>query len=552
MGRAASTPFDVAVWRPALEKYGAVTHLSVALYGVDGQRVSEAVPATAFRTLFDEHGYDPGLYATCVQRCLAETEGSPLVVVEESHGVAVVGTPLLLEGEVVGVAAAGYAVVDFCKSEVIARLAREAGVPFRQLWGLARQQQPVPARRLVLYGELLQVLGDTLLRENDRTRQYEETAVKLTKALAAKDQFLAVLSHELRTPLTPILGWARMLRTGTDPTWVPRAAEVIERNALLQVRLVEDLLELNRATQGKVTLDLKVHCLGDVVRVALEAVTDIALKKDVSLELVDESGLLCVQADENRLQQVFRNLLVNAVKFTPAGGAVTVTLSADGERGNVHIRDTGQGIAPEFLPLVFDMFRQEDESSRRIHGGLGIGLALVKMLTEAHGGNVTVTSEGIGRGTEVTISLPLVPAPSVAPAPVEPSGLRALDGLRILVVEDIEDACEAMCLTLERLGADVLIAKDGIEALERLAAEHVDVVLSDLRMPRMDGFEFIQALHRIEGYRHQPVIAISGLAGSSDHRRTHEAGFEGHIDKPFDDVRLLAAIGDAMTRHRPP
>jgi signal transduction histidine kinase/ActR/RegA family two-component response regulator len=551
MGRPADRLFDVAVWRPALEKYGAVTRLSVALYGVNGQRVSEPAPATSLRTAFDQRGYDPGLFAKCVQRCLAETEGPPAVVVEESYGVAVVGTPLLLAGEVVGVAAAGYALVDFCKSEVIARLAREAGMPFRHLWGLARQQQPVPQRRLVLYGELLQVVGDTLLRENDRTRQYEETAAKLTEALAAKDQFLAVLSHELRTPLTPILGWARMLRTGTDPTRIPRAAEVIERNALLQVRLVEDLLELNRATQGKLALDLNLTCLGDVVRAALEAVADTALKKDVVLEFVDSAGLLCVLADEDRLQQVFRNVLVNALKFTPGGGAINVTLTAEDQLGVVHVRDTGLGIAPEFLPSVFDMFRQEDESTRRVHGGLGIGLALVRILTEAHGGTVTVASEGTGRGAEVTIRLPLIPEPSVAPAPLKPTGLRALDGLRILVVEDIDDACEAICVTLERLGAEVLIAKDGVEALARLAANPVDLVLSDLRMPRMDGFEFMQALRRMKGYTRQPVIAITGLAGNSDHRRTHEAGFEGHIDKPFDDVRLLAAIGEAMARHRP-
>jgi signal transduction histidine kinase/ActR/RegA family two-component response regulator len=549
MGRAASTLFDVAVWRPALEKYGAVTHLSVALYGADGQRVSAPVPATPLLAAFDEYGYDPGIFTRCVQRCLAETNAAP--VLEEMNGLAVVGTPLLLGSEVVGVAAAGYALVEFCQSEAIARLARQAGVPFRRLWELARQQRPVPARRLAMDGELLQVLGDTLLRENDRTRQYEETAAKLTEALAAKDQFLAVLSHELRTPLTPILGWARMLRTGTDPTRIPRAAEVIERNALLQVRLVEDLLELNRATQGKLALELNLTCLGDVVQAAMEAVADTALKKDVVLEFVDSAGVVCVQADEDRLQQVFRNILVNALKFTPGGGAVTVTLSAEGDLGVVHVRDTGLGIAPEFLPSVFDMFRQEDESTRRVHGGLGIGLALVRMLTEAHGGTVTVASEGTGQGTEVTVRLPLIPDPSLEQVSAEPSGLRALDSLRILVVEDIDDACEALCLTLERLGAEVLIARDGVEALERLAAEPVDLVLSDLRMPRMDGFEFIQALQRMKGEARQPVIAISGLAGSADHRRTHEAGFEGHIDKPFDDVRLLAVIGEAMARQRP-
>jgi signal transduction histidine kinase/ActR/RegA family two-component response regulator len=546
----ANTLFDVAVWRPALEKYGAVTQLSVALYGVDGQRMCGPVPATPLLAVFDEHGYDPGVFARCAQRCLAATERPPAVVVEESYGLAVVGAPLQLDEEVVGVAVAGYAFVEFCQSETIARLAREAGVPFRHLWDLARRQQPVPARRLVLHGELLQVLGDTLLRENAETRRNEEIALQLREALGAKDRFLAVLSHELRTPLTPILGWARMLRTGTDPNRIPRAAEVIERNALLQVRLVEDLLELNRANQGKLALELNVHCLGDVVRAALEAVAETALKKDVTLEFIGGARDLCVHADEDRLQQVFRNILLNSLKFTPAGGAVTITLTEEGDHGTVHVRDTGQGIAPQFLPLVFDMFRQEQEGANRMHGGLGIGLALVKMLTEAHGGTVTVASEGVGHGTDVMIRLPLMMDPIVVRESLEQRGRRELAGLRILVVEDVDDACEAICLTLERLGAEVLTATDGTEALERLAAEHVDLVLSDLRMPRMDGFEFMRALRRMEGHANQPVIAVSGLAGSADHRRTHEAGFEGHIDKPFDDGRLLAAIDEVMARRR--
>jgi signal transduction histidine kinase len=542
-----SNLFDISVWGPALEKYGGVAQLSVALYDADAQIVCGPMPATPLVAVFQAHGYDPGLFAECVRECLVQpVDNRQAVVVTQPSGMAVVGVSLVLGGHIVGAAVGGYALVSFCESVAIARLARETGARFGEMWAVARKQQPIPMRRLALNGELLQVLGDTLLRENDLRRQSEETALQLTTTAAVKEGFLAVLSHELRTPLTPILGWTSILRSHSDPR-VVHAATVIERNAFFQLRMVEDLLELTRTMQGKLGLNLQVVCLNDHVSSTLDAVAGGAVKKDVAVEFVDAPERLWICADGDRLQQILRNVILNALKFTPAGGAITITLAKEGKDGIVRIRDTGEGIAPDFLPFVFEMFNQQEQGIRRAHAGLGIGLALVKQLTDAHGGDVSVASDGPGRGTLVTVRLPLTPLPVEGPAPLRvlPDD-SALDGLRILVVEDMDDAREAMGVMLEGFGASVLSARDGIEALQRIAAHDVDLILCDLRMPGMDGFEFLRELNGREGHTPPPVIAVSGFASSRDHLATQAAGFAGHIDKPFGDGRLLAAVAAAM------
>jgi signal transduction histidine kinase/ActR/RegA family two-component response regulator len=560
--------FDVSVWRPALEKYGAVTHLTVALYDTEGQLVCEPVPATPLFALFQEHGYEPGILSDCARQCLVQTESRPAVVVAPAYGFAVVGTSLLLEGEIVGAAVAGYALVDFCQSTAIAALARHAGVPFKRLWDLAQQLQPIPQRRLLLHGELLQVLGDTILRENLRTRQYEETsrryqetahryeeiAARLKTEMAAKDEFLAVLSHELRTPLTPILGWVRILKeAGDSPAQRRKAADSIERNAMLEVKLVDDLLDLNRVIRDKVpSLDIAVHDLVDVLRSVRDTMADAAASRKIDIEYIEPNEPLMIEGDTGRLQQIFANVLSNAVKFSASAGRVRMTATRDEHTAIVRITDTGEGIPAEFLPHVFEMFRQQEEGTRRRHSGLGIGLALVKRLVELHEGRVDIASAGVGHGTEVTIRLPLSDA-RAARTRKRLSGaddFHFFSSLTILVVEDIDDSLEATLTMLRLLGARVLAARDGIEALEVLQDHNPDLVLCDLRMPRMDGFEFLRELIRTRGTGHPPVVAVTALVTEKDQRRTAAAGFEGHLNKPFDSDALVSAVRSTLSERR--
>ena len=537
--------FGSDLWKPALDKYAEVTGLTVELFSVDERAVLATVHPTPLVALFREYGFDPGLFVECARRCLRQIELRPAVVVAESHGLTVVGTSLVLEGAIVGAAVAGYAFAGFSQVAAVQRWAQSAGVPFDRLWNIARGQPPVPGRRLKLHGELLQVLGDALLRENYRTRQYEDAVVELQAAAAAKDEFLAVLSHELRTPLAPIVGWANVLKKSKNKEHVQRAAEAIERNALLQSRMVDDLLDVNRISRGTVTLDLGIHELSGLIRAAVEASAQDIEKKSLRMELDCPGEPLFVEGDTGRLQQVFRNILSNAVKFTPAGGSVRLTLTREADSARVVVADTGVGIAPEFLPFVFDMFRQQERGTRREYGGLGIGLALVKQLIELHKGTVSVASTGTGYGAEVAVRLPLateIPDLSdAAPAGAEPSA-SALAGLSVLVVEDSEDARESLRMLLQLLGAEVAVARDGREALDMIEDTDPDLVLCDLRMPRMDGFQFMRELHRGPSPMHPPVVAMSGLASDAVRKRTLEAGFEGYIKKPFDIATVVGAV----------
>jgi signal transduction histidine kinase/ActR/RegA family two-component response regulator len=533
-----------------------VSHLTVTIFDAEGRaRCCDPEIPTSLFNLFQRHHFTPGIMLECARACLSQDAEHAAPVVRESYGLAAVGAPLVLEGQILGAAVGGFALVDFCQSTTIAALARQAGIPFRTLWALAQQQQPVPQRRLTLHGELLQVLGETILRESHRTHQYEETAARLAAEASIKDEFLAVLSHELRTPLTPILGWVRILEeAGDNPSSRAKAAQSIKRNALLQIKLVDDLLDLNRVARDKIPLDVAVHDLSDLILSTIDTVSESATAKHVEVDLLESTTGLHVEGDAGRLQQVFGNVLSNAIKFTSAEGAVHVTVDREDDSAVVRFSDTGEGIPSAFLPHVFDMFRQQEEGTRRRHSGLGIGLALVKRLVEMHKGRVEIESAGAGQGTRVIIRLPLSNGAGDARPPGQSNrDGRALATLIILVVEDTEDALEATREMLDMLGAQVLVARNGREALDAVAGGHVDLVLCDLRMPVMDGFEFLRELSKVAGTDAPPVVAMTGLASAGDRERTRAAGFADHLKKPFDDAALTSIVRSTLeARATPP
>ena len=532
-------------WRTALDKYAEATGLTVRLYGTDAEVALDSTHVTPLVALFREHDFDPGMFDACARRCLLQTHSRPIVFADEQHGLTVIGTSLVLEDAVVGAAVAGYALAEFPNISLVQRWAQSSRLPFYRLWEMMRRKSPVSERRLALHGDLLKVLGDSLLRESHRTLQHQDAVLKLKAAAAAKDDFLAVLSHELRAPLAPIVGWAGVLKKNESPE-VRTAAEAIERNALLQSRMVDDLLDTSRIAHRAISLDLQTHDLSALLRAAVETSVEDMRKQAIRLEFTDSQEPLFVRGDSGRLQQVFRNIISNAVKFTPSEGSIRIAISGEAGAAQVTVADSGVGITPDFLPFVFDIFRQQEQGLRRKFDGLGIGLALVKQLTELHKGTVVVSSAGIGTGTEVTIRLPLVAAmPDRRHAPAE-AGPRAaaLAGLSILVVEHSEDAREFLRILLQRLGATVSTARDGAEALDRTRDLAPDVVLCDLRLPVMDGYEFLRELRSRPV--HPPVVAISGLASDDDRRRTRLAGFHSHIKKPFDAAAVIAAVKAAM------
>jgi signal transduction histidine kinase/CheY-like chemotaxis protein len=381
------------------------------------------------------------------------------------------------------------------------------------------------------------------------------------EASRLKDEFLASLSHELRTPLNAILGYARMLRSGViAPDKTQKAVQTIERNATSLTQIVEDVLDISRIVSGKIRLNVQSVELPNIVRNAIDALAPAADAKGVRVETVIDPEAAPISGDPERLQQVLWNLLSNAVKFTNRGGKVQVRLERVNSHVEVTVSDTGIGIAPEFLPHVFERFRQADAGITRERGGLGLGLSIARQLTEMHGGTIDVSSAGLGRGTTFRVTIPLMIVHSIReelPRVHPRSGsssvevtIADLHGVHVLTVDDEPDALALVCEVLEAAGARTTTAKSAEEAIDKLVAEVPDVVVADLGMPRVNGFEFIDRLrhHVNPRVREVPAAALTAYARSEDRMKALRAGFQIHLAKPIDPAELITTVAALAKR----
>jgi PAS domain S-box-containing protein len=391
----------------------------------------------------------------------------------------------------------------------------------------------------------------------ENARLYEVSQAEraaLEAAARTKDEFLAVLSHELRSPLHTTLGWAQMLRTGNlEPQTFEVALETIERSARAQVRLVDDLLDVSSIVTGKLRLKVGPVDLVEVVRASVEAVQPACVAKAIDLQLELPAEGAPMRGDPARLQQVVWNLLSNAIKFTPKNGHIRVSLERADDLVRLAVADDGAGIESEFLPFVFDRFRQANSSATRSYGGLGLGLSIVRNLVELHGGRCWADSPGLRQGTTVTIELPIAPTAVRAALAVEgETPAPMLEGTRVMVVDDLAESRALFQIALERAGAQVRVAASVAEAVEQMAASRPDVLVSDIGLPGESGYDLIRRVRQSDdpAMREMPAIALTAYASESDRRACLEAGFNMHLAKPIDHEQLIAALREVLAPAR--
>jgi len=419
---------------------------------------------------------------------------------------------------------------------------------------------------------IIEDVTERVAREAELQAQIEErsrllSSEKLARSEAEranrlKDEFLATISHELRNPLNAILGWAHMMRLGKlTPANAERAVETIYRNAKSQAQLVADLLDVSRIISGKLRLDVRPVDLINIVNAAIDSIRPAVDAKGIRLQKLLDSAAGPISGDADRLQQIVWNLLTNAVKFTPKGGRIQVKVQRVDSHVEVVVSDSGVGISKEFLPYVFDRFRQADASTTRIHGGLGLGLSIVHQLVDLHGGSVSVQSEGEGKGATFTITLPFVGVISATPDAesdlvaksdnvISLDGLPSLKGLKVLVVDDDADTRELIGEVLRECGSEVITSPSAAEALVALEQHKPDILISDLGMPDEDGYSLISQIRALPSERggQIPAAALTAYARAEDRMRVLRSGFQFHLPKPVDSAELVTVVASLAGR----
>lgn len=512
--------------------------------------------------------YDPWLFALSVAIAIAASglalwiafrlrRNAPNVWLPRMGAAAVMGVAIV-GMHYTGMAAASFPLDSVC-------MAAKGGVNHDALATLV-----VIATFGVLGFALLASLFDARLEANARVLEISQATSAerqelLTRERAArdeaerlsalKDEFLATLSHELRTPLNAVLGWASMLQRGVrDEETLRRGLQTIERNARAQGQLIDDLLDMSRIISGNLRLDVQLIEPDKVVEAALGTVHPAAVAKRLDLRVDVERGIGTVLGDPGRLQQVMWNLLSNAVKFTPNGGMVHVLLGRDGQDVVIRVADSGIGISPEFLPHVFDRFRQQDASITRKHGGLGLGLSIARQLVELHGGTIGVSSLGAHAGTTFTVRLPLAEAEDAAAAPAAPERSAPaprqgdLAGVKVLLVDDADDTLDVLQQILHQSGATTMAASSAGTALALLEREQPDVIVSDIGMPDIDGFELMRRIRRRSAGAGGaiPAIALTAFTRQDDRSKAIQAGFTDYLAKPVEPGSLVDHIAQVV------
>ncbi|HZS07984.1 MAG TPA: response regulator [Blastocatellia bacterium] len=397
--------------------------------------------------------------------------------------------------------------------------------------------------------------------ERERLLAREQAArAEAEAASRAKDEFLATVSHELRTPLNAMLGWIYLMRTGRlDPATTERAVETIERNTRLQAQLIEDLLDVSRIIAGKLKLNVRPTDISSLIVAAIESLRLAAESKGIECRFFPDPNVGVATCDPGRIQQVIWNLLSNAIKFTPQGGRVTIQLTRRNQQAVITVSDTGQGVSPDFLPYVFERFRQADSTATRVHGGIGLGLSIVRHLVELHGGTVAAESDGPDKGATFTVTLPLVQVRNAECGmrndEIEASAGESaicnlqsaiLDGLRVLVVDDDFDVRELLTTLLGKCHVNVMAVASASEALRAIREQKPDVLVSDIAMPGEDGYALIGQLRQLspESGGHIPAVALTAYARSEDRTKVLAAGFQAHLSKPVEPTELTEVVAN--------